>query len=271
MILGTTISGNSALYGGGVACGNYDTTGLTNCTISGNTATQYGGGIALFPGAIAYVESSTVCSNSAPGAGGIWKDSSSSLASIRNSIIAGNSGSPGADYQGELNSLDYNLIQNTNGCTITNLTTHNIYNQDPKLGPLADLGGPTPTHALRFDSPVIDAGNSGGLATDQRGLPRPIDGLDVTNAEGGDGSDIGAYEADPNLRISGFGMASADVWLSFNSVWGRTYRVESTDHLPPTWNVLTNNVPGTGARFETIDGGGASLPQRFYRAVMLLP
>ena len=40
------------------------------------------------------------------------------------------------------------------GCTITNLTTHNIYNQDPKLGPLADLGGPTPTHALRFDSPA---------------------------------------------------------------------------------------------------------------------
>jgi hypothetical protein len=109
------------------------------------------------------------------------------------------------------------------------------------------------------------------LTTDQRGLPRPIDSPDIANAEGGDGSDIGAYEADPNLRISGFGMTGADVWLSFNSVWGRTYRVERTDHLPPSWNVVTNDVVGTGARFEAIDGGAASLPQRFYRAVMLLP
>jgi hypothetical protein len=52
---------------------------------------------------------------------------------------------------------------------------------------------------------------------------------------------------------------------------GRTYRVESTDDLPPTWNVLTNGVIGTGGRFQALDGGAASLPRRFYRSVLLLP
>ena len=160
------------------------------------------------------------------------------------------------------------MIQNTTGAGLVGATTHNIYNQDPKLGPLADLGGPTPTHALRFDSRAIDAGNSDGLTTDQRSLPRPIGTPAVA---GGDGSDIGAYEADPNLRLNGFGKTGADIWLSFNSMWGRIYRVESTDQLPPTWNVLTNGVIGTGGRFQAIGGGAASLPKRLYRMVLLLP
>ncbi len=130
--------------------------------------------------------------------------------------------------------------------------------------------GPTPTHALRFDSPALDAGHCGGLTTDQRGLPRPIDDPSTLNAEGGDGSDIGAYEADPNLRITGIGKTEADIWINFNSIWGRSYAVEATDELPTvTWNVLTNNVAGTGGRFQAVDVGGASVPKRFYRAVLL--
>ena len=53
-------------------------------------------------------------------------------------------------------------------------------------------------------------------------------------------------------------------------MWGRTYRVETTDELPPAiWNVLTNNVPGTGGRFQALDVGAATLPKRFYRTVPL--
>jgi hypothetical protein len=121
---------------------------------------------------------------------------------------------------------------------------------------------------LRFDSTAIDAGNSGGLTTDQRGLPQPFDSADIPNAEGGDGSDIGAYEADPNLRTT-VEKAGGDIRLRFNSMLGRTYRVASTDQLPPTWSVLTNGVIGTGGRFQAIDGGAASLPQRYYRTVQL--
>ena len=75
------------------------------------------------------------------------------------------------------------------------------------------------------------------------------------------------YEADPNLRITGIGKAGPDVWLSFNSIFGRTYRVESTDNLPPAWSVLTNGLTGTGGRWQTLDANSANLPQRFYRVV----
>lgn len=58
---------------------------------------------------------------------------------------------------------------------------------DPRLGPLADNGGPTLTLLPRADSPLIDAGRrprKGLAATDQRGLPRLV----------GDRVDIGAVE-----------------------------------------------------------------------------
>jgi len=76
----------------------------------------------------------------------------------------------------------------------------------PHLGPLADNGGPTLTHALLHDSPAIDQGaNFLGYATDQRGngFPRPF----------GAAADIGAFEwqggiDDPIFR-SGFDNAIA--------------------------------------------------------------
>jgi hypothetical protein len=55
---------------------------------------------------------------------------------------------------------------------------------DPRLGPLQDNGGPTPTHALLPGSPAIDT-SSACPATDQRGVTRPQ----------GAGCDIGAFEA----------------------------------------------------------------------------
>ncbi|HEY1286189.1 MAG TPA: choice-of-anchor Q domain-containing protein, partial [Solirubrobacterales bacterium] len=63
---------------------------------------------------------------------------------------------------------------------------------DPKLLPLAANGGPTPTMAPAADSPVLDAGSSFGLGSDQRGLPRPSDLASRPNAA--DGADIGAVE-----------------------------------------------------------------------------
>ena len=43
---------------------------------------------------------------------------------------------------------------------------------DPRLGPLADNGGPTKTHALLPGSAAIDGGNPSDLKVDQRGQPR---------------------------------------------------------------------------------------------------
>jgi hypothetical protein len=59
---------------------------------------------------------------------------------------------------------------------------------DARLGPLADNGGPTLTHALLPGSPAIDAADAALCpATDQRGVARPQ----------GAGCDAGAVEATP--------------------------------------------------------------------------
>lgn len=58
-------------------------------------------------------------------------------------------------------------------------------NLDPRLGPLAGNGGPTPTMALLPGSPAIDAGDDAAAPLeDQRGLGRPV----------GPHADIGAFE-----------------------------------------------------------------------------
>ena len=187
--------GSGGLYGSGFHGGSLV---ISNSTVSSN---QGGCGITCFCGTV-LVASCTIASN---GSYGLlhecsWPDSS---VTIRNSIFCGSGGGGLSDCAGRFVSQDYNLIQNNYydpffdvpDATFTGETNHNIFGQDPKLGPLADNGGPTPTHALRFDSPAIDAGHSGGATTDQRGLARPIDDPNTPNAGGGEGCDIGAYEA----------------------------------------------------------------------------
>jgi hypothetical protein len=126
----------------------------------------------------------------------------------RNSIIAQNLHAVSAfpyyfldDCKGGLYSHDFNLILNTNGCSITGAVSHNQYEVAPELEPLNYYGGPTATHALKPTSPAVDAGNSVGcldafsapLATDQRGSPREADGNGDTVAR----CDMGAFEIQP--------------------------------------------------------------------------
>jgi hypothetical protein len=81
---------------------------------------------------------------------------------------------------------------------------------NPLLGPLKDNGGLTPTMAPATNSPVINAGSAFGRTTDQRGAHRPFHFPGIPNAAGGDGSDIGAYEATlPNTRITSARISSA--------------------------------------------------------------
>lgn len=151
-------------------------------------------------------------------------------------------------------------VQNTNGCAIINLTDYNIYGQDPKLGPLADNGGPTWAHALLPCSPAIDQGNSDSLTTDQRGLPRPYDAPLTANA--GDGSDIGAYEWTPALAVHCQG--DCKVRIEFSASQGRVCFIEASTNLVD-WEEIGMAIESTPGAFEFEDPNTSLMPMRFYR------
>jgi CSLREA domain-containing protein len=169
----SALSGNSASLGGGIL--NKDVLTLNNSTLSGNSA-GLGGGI--YNVGTLTVTNSTLNGNSASFGGGIYNNGTLHL---RNTLVA-NSLS-GGDCSGDPATNVNNLIEDN--------TCSPALSGDPNLGPLQDNGGPTFTHALLSPSPAIDAGDAGTcLATDQRGINRPLDG-------DGDGlaiCDIGAYE-----------------------------------------------------------------------------
>lgn len=201
----STISGNTSSDNGGGIFARQDVT-LTQSTVSGNTAaTSQGGGIVALVDAI--LNHSTVTGNVGHGgAGGVYGVESITLVS---SIVAGNTADAGGDpdlrvFGGGAVSAQFSLVGDADGRTITG--SGNIVGDstgggivDPLLGPLADNGGPTLTHALLPSSPALDAGDSsampgmGGVPEfDQRGMPydRVADGTG-----GGPRIDMGAYEA----------------------------------------------------------------------------
>jgi large repetitive protein len=213
----STISGNVAealgegeakaeAFGGGIALGVV--TGVTvieESTISENfvraadatdVAVARGGGIG---GGVVNVTGSTIARN------GSELDAAGALTSFvtgdnllvsgtsiaRNSLVALPEGE-GESCANGLVSGGFNLDEDgTCGFTKSSDLVEVIAGLDPVL---RDNGGPTPTHALLAGSVAIDRGNSFGSGVDQRGLPRPSDFPDVSNREGGDGSDIGAFE-----------------------------------------------------------------------------
>jgi predicted outer membrane repeat protein len=161
-----TFSANSSSgHGGGVYNEENSNPLLTNVTITGNTATISGGGIANFGQSLDHLPSNPVLSNTI-----LWGNSLDQIF---------NSGSSSA-------SVSYSVIQGGySGGT-------NIITDDPFLGPLADNGGFTMTHALRAGSSAIDAGDPAVCPeTDQRGVSRPL----------GSGCDIGAVEYQPMIFL----------------------------------------------------------------------
>ena len=181
----STISGNTARvdFGGVRVPHNFNDTVVTNSTIVGNTAGRAGGGI-----------------------GKDYCNLSCTSLTLGNTIVAKNvggsqpdlihSGNPNNDRDTGISSLGYNLIGSTAGAPRYAAQPTDIIGVDPNLGPLADNGGLTPTHALQPGSPAIEKGFRSfpnTAASDQRGVS-PNDDPNIPNAEGGDGSEIGAFE-----------------------------------------------------------------------------
>jgi Ca2+-binding RTX toxin-like protein len=180
-------------------------TTLTNVTISGNSAAEEGGGLVAYePVSLNNVTITGNTANSdgdASGDGGGIVQAGGAI-TIRNSIVAGNvdGGGEAPDCSGPVASGGHNILGSGAGCSgFTGVG--DLVGVDPLLGPLADNGGPTPTHALLKGSPAVDAGGTDCAPTDQRGLPRNCD--------------VGAYELVlcRTIPVNRIGSAGKDALL----------------------------------------------------------
>ena len=208
---GVTLSKNTADMVGGGMLNEGGTAQLTNVTFSGNAADEDGGGLRTISGGTSTLNNVTVTGNTADadgsssGNGGGIVTRDGGMIEVANSIVAGNtdvSGEApdcsqgvvvGPELPGIITSGGFNIIGDGTGCGFVSASGDRVGTAgaaiDPRLGPLADNGGPTQTHALLKGSPALDTGNpaapgSGGSACaagDQRGAPRKA-------------CDVGAYE-----------------------------------------------------------------------------
>jgi len=186
-----TLTGNetTASFGGGIANASTGILVLTDVTISGNRAENDSGGLDQGPGGQANLNNVTITGNTADtdgngGSGGGLV--AKGTVNLRNTIVAGNRdfSEPGVgaspNCSGGPISRGNNLIADGTGCGFAARSGDQI-NVKPLLGPLANNGGSTFTHALLVGSPAINAGAKGVTPADQRGVPRR-------------NPDIGAYE-----------------------------------------------------------------------------
>jgi len=221
-IIESTISNNVGIRGGGIY--NRGRVQITNSTVSGNKA-SLGGGIENF--GVLDISFSTITNNEAGRltgepptnylGGGIrnFGDSGGQV-NIGNSILAGNRDGRTNDdplfapdcfstepfrftsFRGNLVGIvnaNCNLSDTIFGDTRFDQVGSPTAPLNPRLGALAENGGPTVTHALLLNSPAIDHGTGVTSArffdcpkTDQRGGPRG--GTRAT----GNACDVGAFE-----------------------------------------------------------------------------
>jgi hypothetical protein len=255
----STFSGNEASNRGGGLFADSGDVKVDASTFSGNRArgNRAGGGIGIWGGS-ATITNSTLSGNSVTdgGGGGVYvSDLATTAPTIRGSIIAGNTAVSGPpNVEGNYTNGGFNIVGGS--AAEAGLQT------DAQGNPvLSDNGGSTRTVALVRGSKAIDAGNSFGSTTDQRGTPRPKDYASADNAQGGDGSDIGAFEyvdpdasaptveARPTPLPDAGGLNNSDVTVAMSAtdeaagsgVWRVSYSASGAQQVPE------QNVPGTAA------------------------
>ncbi|HKG60174.1 MAG TPA: Ig-like domain-containing protein [Pyrinomonadaceae bacterium] len=210
-IVGSTLSGNTSGIDGGAISTTATATSLTliNTTISGNKANGSGGGVIVLGGTMTSINS-TITNNTADfddnnlgDGGGIRAQAGTTI--LKNTIVSGNfNKTSGSD-----------VVEDISG-TIDASSSFNLIGGVAGLGPLANNGGTTQTHALLPTSPAIEAGSNANLPADtldldgdldtaealpvdQRGtsFPRVADSADPDAIQT---VDIGAFELHPSVE-----------------------------------------------------------------------
>ncbi len=278
-------STNPAGSGGGINFQGFGgrTLRVVSSTVSGNSAVNRGGGIfnlnASNGNSRLEIVNSTIANNTANNGGGIdtftqSDPNSTATTTLRNSIVAGNSpnnlatgtvGGGAATFQ----TLGFNLSDNFNGVFTPNPLPTDITGQ-PRLAPLANYGGQTPTHALLGGSAAIDKGDDSDSTFDQRGQPRVFDTGGIFNAL--DGADIGAVEMRTifvtNANNDGAGslrqaIAAANSLFDHNDIIFDTGFFNTTPRtitLTTGEFVINSNLTiiGAGANLLTVSGNNQS-------------
>jgi CSLREA domain-containing protein len=175
-LIQSTLSANTSTDNGG-AIDNYGTVNLINTTISGNNSgrgSEDVGGI--WNRGTLNASFVTIANNtgSTTGAGGIFN--AGGTANMKNAIVGDNTagGVPNCAGAGTLNASGVNFATDGSCSGFTQVTSAQL-----NLGPLANNGGPTPTHALGRGSVAIDVASdctdlgNNPVTTDQRGVARP--------------------------------------------------------------------------------------------------
>ena len=204
---------NTAGVGGGLYLQQSASDGVViiNSTITGNSAAGSGAGVYVEIGHLT-LTNVTVASNTSTGVA-VTGDG---LVTIQSSIVAANSSGNCVGSLADLQLGGTNLSSDAScGAAGTNM----IVTADPKLGSLADNGGPTRTMALLRGSPAIDAATDCTVNTDQRYVTRPQ----------GAACDIGAYEFNDYVKLS----LSIDASVTVNPTTG-TAVVTGTIACPET-------------------------------------
>ncbi|MEO0483996.1 MAG: choice-of-anchor Q domain-containing protein [Planctomycetota bacterium] len=202
VIRNSTFSDNEGDGYGGAAFIGSDTLEVTNSTFSNNRTDAEGG--AFYFGRnlnSASIRNSTFFRNQADAdndggelGGAIYSALGGTDVLTLVSVLFASDTAAGVPNTLQFNDPTFvNFAQSTNNlfsnagssATLVNGTNGNLISVNPRVGPLADNGGATPTHRPLPGSPAINNGaNPDALSADQRGLARVADGA----------PDIGAFE-----------------------------------------------------------------------------
>jgi hypothetical protein len=235
----STLSGNSADFGGGID--NRGTLTVSNSTLSGNSA-DFGGGI----------------------------DNLGTL-TLESTIVAGDTARGGPDISGALTTDSaFNLIGDGSGLSgiSDNDANGNLVGHPALLAPLGNYGGPTQTMALLPGSLAIGNGGPAGHstpATDQRGFPRPTAGpIDIGAFQTQASPFVVTTAADPGGLSGALSLREAvnlaNAYAAAGSSASITFDTAQMgiSTVPLHVGQLTLDVSGSTVPVgtETIDGGG---------------
>ena len=193
-LMQASFESNSAMQGGGGIkfhlCGNDSI--LQNVTFSNNSADSRGGGLLNHYSSPRLVNVTFTENFSNFDGGGIFNEYHSHP-TMTNSILWENTPDQIVNDSNSSMLVTYSIIQR-------GYIGEGNLDLNPLLGNLQNNGGFSETHALPTESPAVDAGNpdlSTCPETDQRTLPRPIDG----NGDSLSRCDMGAYETQPHILV----------------------------------------------------------------------